>query len=306
MTSDDDRLAPVTDLFGARRAADRRAADGEARSQPGAIPAGADSESNSAWARSGVVGDDEAMSVEAPTERESAAPVAVLPTYAAFAARSEGRRTPSVVSGGAQDEVGAADEAAGYDGAGSRADSDEADSDEADSENEPEESFEAAQRRAENISLHALTRRGVSSREMASTLRSRDLPEEVVLAEVERLERVGLLDDAELAENLVRGKLERKGLGKSGVTAELRQRGLAQEAIDAAIDGIDDDEEQSRADEWARKRAGQLRGLDHATAERRLSAYLMRRGYRSEVIRRAIEKALPRGGSPRGGGVRFE
>jgi regulatory protein len=199
--------------------------------------------------------------------------VSPLPTYAAFAAKTEGPDS------------------------GVRFDDDE--------QPEPEpEGLEAAQKRAENISLHALSRRGVSSHEMAKTLRSRDLPEEVVIAEVERLERVGLLDDAELAENLVRTKQDRKGLGKQAITAELRQRGIAQEAIEQAVSEIDDDEEQARCDEWALKRAGQLRGLDQATAERRLNAFLMRRGYRSEVIRRAVEKALPRGG--RGGGVRFE
>ncbi|BDZ50166.1 hypothetical protein GCM10025867_24070 [Frondihabitans sucicola] len=204
--------------------------------------------------------------------------MSALPTYAAFAAKSESPPTPAVSFSETVDD---ADEA------------------------EPEETLEAAQRRAENISLHALSRRGVSSSEMAKTLLSRDLPEQVVAAEVERLERVGLLDDAELAENLVRSKQERKGLGKGAITSELRQRGLAQEAIDAAIADIDDDEEQSRADDWALKRAGQLRGLDQATAERRLNGFLMRRGYRSEVIRRAVERALPRGGSGRGG-VRFE
>ncbi|ARC56565.1 Regulatory protein RecX [Frondihabitans sp. 762G35] len=287
MSSDDDRLAPVTDLFGGRRAGGRSPAQGDAAARgpetsDGSGTASSGAASDGEWASDDLPGDDEATPTPGVAKPQSSAPVAVLPTYAAFAARSEGGETAAPVRESFHAAI------------------------DADDETEPEESFEAAQKRAENISLHALTRRGVSSREMASTLRSRDLPEEVVLAEVERLERVGLLDDAELAENLVRGKLERKGLGKSGVTAELRQRGLAQEAIDAAVEGIDDDEEQGRADEWARKRAGQLRGLDHATAERRLSGYLMRRGYRSEVVRRAIEKALPRGGSPRGSGVRFE
>jgi len=174
-------------------------------------------------------------------------------------------------------------------------------------EPEPEpEDLDAQRRRAENVSLHALSRRGVSSAEMTTLLRSRDLDEEVVLGEVARLEGVGLLNDRELAENLVRSKQERKGLGRGAVTSELRQRGLDASVVEEALADIDDDDEQSRADEWARKRVGSLRGLDHATAERRLNGYLMRRGYRSDVVRRAIEKVLPRGGSPRGGGVRFE
>ncbi|WP_423923699.1 regulatory protein RecX [Frigoribacterium sp. 2-23] len=179
---------------------------------------------------------------------------------------------------------------------------DETDDDEAAG---PPEDLASQKQRAENISLHALSRRGVSSSEMTKLLRARELDESVVLDEVERLERVGLLNDAELAENLVRAKQERKGLGRGAVSAELRSRGIDPDTIEVAMAEIDDDDEQARADEWARKRASSLRGLDRETAERRLNGYLMRRGYRSEVVRRAIEKALPRGGSSRGG-VRFE
>jgi len=171
-----------------------------------------------------------------------------------------------------------------------------------DDEPEPEpEGLDAQRSRAENISMHALARRGVSSAEMSSLLAARDLDEQVVSDEVERLEGVGLLNDRELAENLVRSKHERKGLGRGAVTSELRSRGIAPELIEQAMSEIDDDDEQSRADEWALKRATSLQGLDQATAERRLNGYLMRRGYRSETIRRAVEKALPRGR----GGVRF-
>jgi regulatory protein len=170
---------------------------------------------------------------------------------------------------------------------------------------EPREDLDAQRTRAENVSLHALSRRGVSSSEMTSLLESRDLDPEVVADEVSRLEGVGLLNDRELAENLVRAKQERKGLGRGAVTSELRSRGIDAAVVDEVLAETDDADEQARADEWARKRADSLRGLDRVTAERRLNAYLMRRGYRSETVRRAVEKALPRGGSSRGG-VRFE
>ncbi|GAB2969232.1 regulatory protein RecX [Frigoribacterium salinisoli] len=181
---------------------------------------------------------------------------------------------------------------------------DRAHDDEPDGPDEPE-GLEAQRRRAENVSLHALSRRGVSSAEMTRLLRDRDLDESVVADEVARLEGVGLLDDAQLARDLVEQKQRRKGLGRGAVSAELRQRGLDGDAVTAALDDIDDDDEQARADEWARKRASSLRGLDRETAERRLHGYLQRRGYRSETVRRAIERALPRGGA-KGGGVRFE
>ncbi|TWX34151.1 RecX family transcriptional regulator [Frigoribacterium sp. ACAM 257] len=170
---------------------------------------------------------------------------------------------------------------------------------------EPREDLDAQRTRAENVSLHALSRRGVSSSEMAALLEARDLDPEVVADEVSRLEGVGLLNDRELAENLLQTKQGRKGLGRGAVTSELRSRGIDASVIEGVLAETDDADEQARADEWAEKRAGSLRGLDRATAERRLNGYLMRRGYRSDTVRRAVEKALPRGGSSRGG-VRFE
>ena len=155
--------------------------------------------------------------------------------------------------------------------------------------------------RAENVSMHALTRRGMSRWELEKTLMSRELDEEVVEAELDRLEGVGLLDDATLAETFVRTQHDRKGLGRGAITAELRRRHIDQEHIDAALEQVDDDDEQTRATELAVKRAGQLSSYDLETAKRRLHGFLSRRGYSSAVVRAAIDEAL----SPRSSGVRF-
>ena len=155
--------------------------------------------------------------------------------------------------------------------------------------------------RAENVSMHALTRRGMSRWELEKTLLSRELDEGVVEAELDRLEGVGLLDDAALAETFVRTKHDRKGLGRGAITAELRRRHIDQEHIDAALEQVDDDDEQTRATELAVKRAGQLSSYDLETAKRRLHGFLSRKGYSSAVVRAAIDEAL----SPRLSGVRF-
>lgn len=155
--------------------------------------------------------------------------------------------------------------------------------------------------RAENVSTHALTRRGMSRWELEKTLLSRELDGEVVEAELDRLEGVGLLDDATLAETLVRTQHDRKGLGRGAITAELRRRHIDQEHIDAALEQVDDDDEQSRATELAVKRAGQLSTYDLETVKRRLHGFLSRRGYSSAVVRAAIDEAL----SSRSSGVRF-
>ena len=199
------------------------------------------------------------------------------------------------------------------------ADSDSADSDSANSDSansDPANSDSGGERpesessegsttrrevRAENVSMHALTRRGMSRWELKKTLLSRELDADIVDAELDRLEGVGLLDDAALAETFVRTQHDRKGLGRGALTAELRRRHIDQEQIDAALEQVDDDDEQSRATELAVKRAGQLSSYDLETAKRRLHGFLARKGYSSGVVRTAVDEAL----STRSSGVRF-
>jgi regulatory protein len=187
------------------------------------------------------------------------------------------------------------------------ADPDAADSDDAGTESASADSTDSGIRgarrevRAENVSMHALTRRGMSRWELQKTLLSRELDPDVVEAELERLERVGLLDDAALAETFVRTQHERKGLGRGAITAELRRRHVDQEHIEAALEQVDDDDEQTRANELALKRAGQLSSYDLETAKRRLYGFLARKGYSSGVVRVAVDSAL----SARSSGVRF-
>jgi regulatory protein len=149
--------------------------------------------------------------------------------------------------------------------------------------------------RAANVSMAALTRRGLSRWELEKTLTARELEPEHVASELDRLESVGLLDDAALADTLVRTQHERKGLGKGALVAELRRRHIDQEHIDAALEQLDDDSELIRARELANRRAPQLRSLDHATAARRLSGFLMRKGYPSAIVRTAVDEALDAG-----------
>jgi len=165
------------------------------------------------------------------------------------------------------------------------------------------------ERRAHNVGLNALTRRGQSVAEMTALLASRELDEEVVAAEIKRLKSVGLLDDFALAETLVRTLSERKGLGSSAIKSELRQRKINPVAIDAALEALDGDDELERAIEIAVKRAGQLRSYDQATAKRRLGAFLQRRGYSGSVLSAAMAAAFsPSAGSSSAGsssGPRF-
>lgn len=158
---------------------------------------------------------------------------------------------------------------------------------------------EAQQQRAENVSLHAITRRGQSRAEVADLLRRREIDPHVAEAELERLESVGLIDDQALAHDLVERLRSRKKLGASALRNELARRKLDRDAIDAALSALLDDPEGESDDELvvelARDRARRLGSLDRATAERRLIDYLARKGHTGSTARDAARRALNEG-----------
>lgn len=159
-------------------------------------------------------------------------------------------------------------------------------------EDEDRESPEERAHAASSTATKALARRGMSRGELEKFLAERDFEPDEIETELDRLQAAGYLDDAALAEALVRTHHERKGFGRSAVTQELSRRKIDAHIIAEAVSEIDDEDELARATEVAVKRAGQLTGLDTATAERRLNAFLMRRGYSSQIVREVTKAAL--------------
>lgn len=150
----------------------------------------------------------------------------------------------------------------------------------------------ATSTRAENVAMHALTRRGQSRRELEAILTARELDPETIEAELERLAGVGLIDDAALAEQVVRAGRERKGLGRTALVAELKRRKIGSEIIDAALSETDANGELERATALAQQRASRMQNLDRETAVRRLSGFLQRKGYAGDTVRTAVNAAL--------------
>ena len=112
---------------------------------------------------------------------------------------------------------------------------------------------------------------------------------------IARLQRAGVLDDANFARQLTRSKAIGAGLSRRRITQELARRGVARdisaEAVDAvfAEEGIDEDASIERV---ARKKLRTLTRFDAATQKRRLYGFLARRGYDSEDIQRVLRLVL--------------
>jgi regulatory protein len=132
----------------------------------------------------------------------------------------------------------------------------------------------------------------MSVAEMRDRLAERGIDEDEIEAEVARLSDARYLDDAALAESVVRTETERKGRGRSAIAAELRRRKVDGAAVEEALAGLDDEAERERAVEVAVQRARQLRGYDSETARRRLYGFLQRRGFSGSILSHAVDAAL--------------
>jgi regulatory protein len=136
---------------------------------------------------------------------------------------------------------------------------------------------------AQAICLRLLTARPRSRAELADALRKRGFPEEVGEPVLDRLSKVGLVDDAVFAESAVYSGHRYRGLGRRALRAELQRRGVSSEIADQAVAGVGPDDEEERARELVRRklRTGTMR--DVSTLARKLSGMLVRKGY-SEVL----------------------
>ena len=144
---------------------------------------------------------------------------------------------------------------------------------------------------AHAAALRLLTAMARTRAELQRRLEERGFATAAVGEALDRLQRVGLVDDAALAAAIAEGRAAR-GLDAPAIALELRDRGLdpalAERAARAAApDGLRAD----RCREVAEARLAQLAGLDPDVQLRRLAAYLARRGYPAELAE-AVSREL--------------
>lgn len=153
-----------------------------------------------------------------------------------------------------------------------------------------------------------MARKARSSGELREELLRLDHGETVVDTVIAEFEENLYLDDAGLARAVTEKLRSSKKASRSQIRLKLRERRLSDSVIETAVGELDAEEEFELLRDTARDRARKLGGLDRQTAERRLLAFLARRGWGGEPAMRAVRDALDGGGSAsRGGsGVRFE
>jgi regulatory protein len=126
-----------------------------------------------------------------------------------------------------------------------------------------------------------------------------------VEAELDRLEGVGLVDDARFASDYVEHALDRRLEGRRAIAASLSAKGLDRRLVDEALAAAERDDG-DRLDRLAEARARRLRDLPPDAAHRRLVSFLIRRGHDAGAAREAAGRALRPGSGAEGLGDAFE
>jgi regulatory protein len=177
----------------------------------------------------------------------------------------------------------------------------ETDPDEVD--DEPELSDEERLARVSDTVVRALGRRQLSAGETHDLLVAQGASSDEADVLVARYAEFGYLDDFALAESLVERLSERNHKSRAVISRELAARKIPSELVTEALSRLDDDHEFDLARDAATKRIGQLSSFDDQTAERRLMAFLTRRGFASGVVREVTRQAMSTRKSS--GGPRF-
>lgn len=140
-----------------------------------------------------------------------------------------------------------------------------------------------------------LAARARSTRDLQTRLRRAGAEDGAIAAAVERLQRLGFLDDEAYARNLARSRVVSGGVSKRRIGQELQRRGVSRDVADEAIaDTLEEVEldEEGAARMAAEKRMRALRSYDASTQKQRLYAFLARRGYAPDVISRVVRDVM--------------
>ena len=138
---------------------------------------------------------------------------------------------------------------------------------------------------ARALCLRLLTARSRTRAELSGQLAKRGYPDDVSARVLDRLTRVGLVDDAAFAEQWVQSRRS----SKRALAAELHTKGIDNDVITTVLAGMDASAERERAEQLvqARLRRENLDG-DQMRVARRLVAMLARRGYDQDMAYDAV------------------
>jgi regulatory protein len=144
--------------------------------------------------------------------------------------------------------------------------------------------------KAREAALRMLDRSRRTRRELERRLAEQGHEREAIAAALDRLARVGVVDDVEYARAFARSKLAKRGVALRVVRQELKRRGVGDADLELGLEAFQGGEgERARAEQallplWRRHRA-----LDPPERRARCAAALARRGFDYDTVRDVLD-----------------
>lgn len=151
--------------------------------------------------------------------------------------------------------------------------------------------FVEERKRAKDRALRFLSYRDRSEKEIRTKLQQVGYEASIIDWVIGELKRLKFLDDQRFAQSYAQTQMITRPVGEFFLRRELKQKGLEEPLIEQAIHQVYQEKDQSAvALELAAQRKKRYANLDEIKAKKRVSDFLLRRGFDWEVVAEVMER----------------
>ncbi len=151
--------------------------------------------------------------------------------------------------------------------------------------------YSEEKKKAKERALNFLSYRDRSEKEMRTKLKQVGFEEKIIDLVVDDLKKPKLIDDEKFALTFAKSKLATRPMGEYLLKQELVQKGINREIIEQTVGHIYEKKSPLKiALELAHKRKKLVANLDEIKAKKRVSDFLLRRGFNWDVVSQVIEQ----------------
>lgn len=153
--------------------------------------------------------------------------------------------------------------------------------------------LEEQRRSGMELALRLLSYRARSTNEIRERLGRKKIAEEAVSWVIEKLEDSDYLNDREFTRMWIRDRMEVRGYGRQRIRNELLARGIQVDQINDELENTYPvSSELERAKELAVSRLSRYADLDQVVARRRLTQFLLRRGFSASTAQSLLRELM--------------
>ncbi len=151
--------------------------------------------------------------------------------------------------------------------------------------------FNEERKRAKDRALRLLSYRDRSEKEIRTKLQQIGYDGAIIEWVIDELKRLKFLDDERFAQSFAQTQMITRPVGEYYLRRELKNKGLEEPLIEQTIEQVFQEKDQSVvALELAAQRKKRYGNLDEIKAKKRVSDFLLRRGFDWDVVAEVMER----------------